>query len=459
MKIAVCVKLTSGEAGPFDTAALESAVEALGERGGELTLLSMGPRSCAEPLGALARRAGCSARAVLLSDPVFAGSDTLATVRTLAAALRRLEPDVVFCGRQSVDSDTGQVGPALAERLGFSLVPYALGFALPKCPTRNGETALELPAVLTIERVKTFRFPSLRSKRVEPEIWTNAELGLDESLCGLLGSPTRVLSSEPMAPVRRNCRFISREELLPLIERLGRETQAAKPSVVPSAGREKLRVGWAVGKRVEPEASVLAETAVLIEPDEADSDAFLRRIESERPDAILWSSDDRGRTRAPRVAARLELGLCADCTALTVERGRLIMTRPACRGERLARIESRTVPAMATVRTIDPEAGRIIVAAGRGVADELERIERLAERLGAEWRVSRPLVDAFRAPAFRQVGLTGGCVAPSVYIAVGISGALEHRVGMERSGRIIAVNPDRAAPIFDFADYGLIEKF
>ena len=118
MKIVVCVKQSAdGEINPFDASAYETA---LGIDGAEITLLSMGPEKTAPFLESLTRLG--AKNAVLLCDRAFAGADTLATSYALSLAIKRLCPDFVFCGRQSVDGDTGQVGPSLAVRLGFSLV-------------------------------------------------------------------------------------------------------------------------------------------------------------------------------------------------------------------------------------------------------------------------------------------------------------------------------------------------
>ena len=118
MKIVVCIKQSAdGEINPFDASAYETALKI---DGAEITVLSMGPEKTIPFLENLTRLG--AKKAVLLCDRAFAGADTLATSYALSLAIKMLNPDFVFCGRQSVDGDTGQVGPSLAVRLGFSLV-------------------------------------------------------------------------------------------------------------------------------------------------------------------------------------------------------------------------------------------------------------------------------------------------------------------------------------------------
>ena len=134
------------------------------------------------------------------------------------------------------------------------------------------------------------------------------------------------------------------------------------------------------------------------------------------------------------------------------------MYRPAMSGSVIAQIESLTVPAMATVRT-KQKSSDIVVAAGFGAKNCLKEVERFAKEIGADMAASRKAVDNDLLPYALQVGLTGKTVSPAVYIAIGISGAVHHIAGMGKSGTVIAVNPDKNAQIFDYADYGIISDF
>ena len=186
------------------------------------------------------------------------------------------------------------------------------------------------------------------------------------------------------------------------------------------------------------------------------ADEIAKLIEEKQPSAVLWGSDSKSKRLSSQVAAKLNLGLCADCTLLETDGEELLMYRPALSGSIIAKIKSLTKPAMATVRTTDNGVKDIIVGAGYGVKDNYEEIKAFAQKIGADFAATRKLVDNGIAPYENQVGLTGKTVSPPVYIALGISGAVHHIVGMERAGTVIAINPDKNAPIFDYADYGII---
>jgi len=190
---------------PLDLHAVEAAVSLAEATGGRATAISMGPPQAEEAVReALAR--GCS-RGVLLSDRAFAGSDSYATSKTLSYAVRRLEDvDVVLCGKEATDGDTGQVGPGLAAHLGWRQAAYVR--ELTDVTTESLTAACQmdmgvevrrvpLPAVLTVLKdLNAPRFPSLvdcmEARRADVEIWTAEDLGVGEDLLGLDGSPTRV---------------------------------------------------------------------------------------------------------------------------------------------------------------------------------------------------------------------------------------------------------------------------
>ena len=156
MKVAVCVKFPFGEINPFDACALEAA---LSLSDAEITLISMSPLSVLPALKELTRYSKVS-RAILLSGPEFAGSDTLATSYALSLLLKRISPDMVFFGSRSVDSDTAQVPAQTAQRLGFSFYPSVMRLSDNEVVTRQGSFKLNLPAALSFERINVLRFPS-----------------------------------------------------------------------------------------------------------------------------------------------------------------------------------------------------------------------------------------------------------------------------------------------------------
>jgi len=225
-------------------------------------------------------------------------------------------------------------------------------------------------------------------------------------------------------------------------------------------------------------------------------------VAKEKPSVLLFGATPNDRDLAPRVAARLRFGLTADCTGLAIDdQGQLVQTRPAFGGNIMASIISPyTRPQAATVRpnvfaaaAPDPgrpvaiedfpvnlskaairtkvveriqmasegekiEEARIIVSAGRGCGEPstLDLVRSLAYRLGGTMAGSRAIVELGWIPHTLQVGQSGTTVGPDLYIAVGISGAVQHIVGMSSSKKIIAINKDPDAPIFKVADLGIV---
>jgi len=233
------------------------------------------------------------------------------------------------------------------------------------------------------------------------------------------------------------------------------------------------------------------------------TDAIEPVVREHRPAILLIGATLQGRDLAPRLARRLQTGLTADCTELSIDEDEkiLLQTRPAFGGNVMATIACRySRPQMATVRPgvmapvclpgrdgvvveipvavspdrlqaedvietiraagkkISLQAARAIVAGGRGMgsAAAFAELEKLAAVIGAEVAGTRIAVENDWIAAERQVGQTGQTVRPELYIACGISGAVQHRAGMMNSRYIIAVNKDPNAPIFKIADWGIV---
>lgn len=450
MKVLVCVKVVKGELNPFDESALECALQL----SDDVTVVSMGPKSSESALKPLTR---LGAKVILISDNCFAGSDTLATSYILSTVIKGLQYDLILCGRQSIDGDTAQVGPMLSQMLGISLITNALKIEIKEnsvfADTRAGEESAPLPALVTVERGYVLRFPSIFSKVGEVKVLDNDALKCDVQKCGLSGSPTKVLEAFENERGKRKCRFISMDGLLPLVERLVKENNVEAQKTYEG---KKLKSVWAVGKEVLRKAKEISEEVILIE--KSDPREICEKAIAEEPDVILWNADFWGRRNAPVVAAMLNTGLCADCTMLETDGENLIMYRPAQGGNITAKIKCVTKPQMATVRT-KSDSFDIIVSGGKGVADGIDKLRELADKLGAETGASRGLVDMNKMPYDKQIGLTGKTVSPKIYIAIGISGAIHHTCAIEGSTTVIAINPDKDARIFDYADYGITERF
>ncbi len=455
MRVVVCIRQgLDGEINPFDAAAYECALRI---SGAEVTLLSMGVPKTADLLCSLTRLGAKDA--VLLTDKAFAGADTLATAYALSCAVKKLSPDLVVCGRQTLVGDTAQTGPMLAELLGYSLVTNVMAVQADDkklvASTRDGECeSVPYPALITVERSFELRFPRLGSKQKTVEAWSAADVEADISRCGLVGSPTRVIKTFENKSGRRRCKFIEPSELEWAISE-GIQRSSADRCNLDGASENKLSCVVIVGDAPREYAETVCDNIVTVEMLESQ---VMWAIEKFRPAAVLFASDSKSKRIAASVAAKLSLGLCADCTSLEALDDEMIMYRPALSGSLIAKIKSLTRPALATVRTEDSGVADIIVGAGFGVKDSLECVRAFAERLGADMAVSRKLVDNGYALYEQQVGLTGKTVSPPVYVAIGISGAVHHIAGIERSGTVIAINPDRNAPIFDYADFGIVAE-
>ncbi len=191
---------------PFDAYALEEGVRLKERCGGKVTAISMGPPQAEQ---ALRETISLGAdEAILLSDRAFAGSDTWATSYVLSKAISKIaDYDVIICGRQTLDGDTGQVGPELAEMLEIPFVAYVSkieeiteGYMKVQRMVEEGYEVIEmpLPAVITVvKEINVPRLPSIRgtmkSKTAEVPVWTAEDIGVDANKAGIAGSPTRVV--------------------------------------------------------------------------------------------------------------------------------------------------------------------------------------------------------------------------------------------------------------------------
>lgn len=269
-------------------------------------------------------------------------------------------------------------------------------------------------------------------------------------------------------------------------------------------------IGCQADHAVQAAAVHGADTVIAVDGEEykhyttdAYATALTALVEKYGPTSMLIGATNNGRDLGPRVSCRLKTGLTADCTGLDIDEdsGNVAWTRPAFGGNLMATIlcpDSR--PQIGTVRpgvfkksapgeakaevvheeihvakeqirtqvldfirdigneTVDLEGAEIIVSGGRGVGgpDGFTPVRNLAKALGATVGASRAAVDSGWISHAHQVGQTGKTVGPKLYIACGISGAIQHLAGMSSSEVIVAINKDPDAPIFDVADYGIV---
>ncbi len=592
MRIAVCIKQVpvvsalqfdaqtktlkregvTNEVSAFDVRALTKAVDLKTAHGGEVTVVTMGPPQAREALEyCLALGAD---RALHLCDSAFAGADTLATARALALCLRHESFDLILCGRNSVDAETGQVGPELAELLDLPQVTGARSIDIngrELTAERETDEGFEvvtttLPALVTAaEDLGPERFPSKadrHSAQTKPCVEIDAaQLSADSSQFGASGSPTYVAALQVVGATRLGCvlegsadtataelsRILIEERGLfgawktreqpqmaaldPVRERhggrdvwvLAEELDGHLRPVVLELLGKAVAVARAMGGSVAAvllgnglrhHATTLAAHGadrVLIADDvaltpytaEAHTAALATAIRGLKPGVILVPATAMGRDLAPRVAARLGLGLTGDCVDIGLDAdGHLIQYKPAFGGSVVAPILSRTTPEMATVRPgmlprPAPDSSRsvvvesiavgpllpprirvtgtrrtavaaaeldeadVVIGVGKGFGskEQLAAIEPLRTLLHAALATTRDVTDAGWLPKQYQIGLTGRAIAPNLYIAVAVRGAFEHTIGVRRAGVVVAVNKNPKAPIFKAADYGLVGDY
>lgn len=290
-------------------------------------------------------------------------------------------------------------------------------------------------------------------------------------------------------------------ELLNVAKKLAAEKKCELIAVV---------IGKAVEKAAKDAICYGADSAIIVEGEEYDfysTDAYTyamtELVKKHKPETLIIGASHNGRDMGPRIACRLQTGLTADCTGISIdeESGCIVWTRPTFGGNLMANIlcpDHR--PQMGTVRpgvfkkgeydesrtgnivkedihiakdkirtriaehideiagSINLEEAEIIVSGGRGVGskENFALIEELAAALGATVGCSRAVVDAGWMPQVYQVGQSGKTVAPKLYVAVGISGAIQHLAGIGAADKVVAINKDKDAPIFNVADYGIV---
>ena len=591
MKIVVCVKYVPvvariqfdyenktiiregvpSEVNPFDMLGLVRAVELKSAPDDQVVALCMGPPQARD--GLLECLALGADRAILLTDRALAGSDTLATARALSLALKKEAPDLIICGRNSADSETGQVGPETAELMDIPHVGQVSKLDLnadsntivTERLTDEGYQVIEcpLPALVCVtEGVAEETFPN-REQLAEAETKplqevTCAQLSPDSSQFGAEGSPTWVEEIRLVEPNRSGVIIeeedpqVAAEQAASLLkERLAEldsadnGSQTAQPTERFPNIRDKsiwvIAESWPadlahvtlelLGKARELTSFTRSEVAaVLIGPAQPDLNGQLAAYGADRvlvldntgkgpvwgrqvvqslaaavhqaqPYAVLFASTPDGRDLASRVAARLALGLTGDAIDLEIdEEGRLVQLKPALGGNVVAPILSKTLPNMVTLRpglltpvapvvssqapveaiaaasfdgpdvtvleehvqedigALELTQAQVVLGVGMGIGgpENLPQIQKLAHSINASLATTRNVTHEGWLPVQIQVGISGRSITPKVYLAVGIRGAFNHTVGIQKAGVILALNQNRRHAIFKSADFGIV---
>ena len=591
MKIVVCVKYVPvvariqfdyenktiiregvpSEVNPFDMLGLVRAVELKSAPDDQVVALCMGPPQARD--GLLECLALGADRAILLTDRALAGSDTLATARALSLALKKEAPDLIICGRNSADSETGQVGPETAELMDIPHVGQVSKLDLnadsntivTERLTDEGYQVIEcpLPALVCVtEGVAEETFPN-REQLAEAETKplqevTCAQLSPDSSQFGAEGSPTWVEEIRLVEPNRSGVIIeeedpqVAAEQAASLLkERLAEldsadnGSQTAQPTERFPSSRDKsiwvIAESWPadlahvtlelLGKARELTSFTRSEVAaVLIGPAQPDLNGQLAAYGADRvlvldntgkgpvwgrqvvqslaaavhqaqPYAVLFASTPDGRDLASRVAARWAVGLTGDAIDLEIEEeGRLVQLKPALGGNVVAPILSKTLPNMVTLRpglltpvapvvssqapveaiaaasfdgpdvtvleehvqedigALELTQAQVVLGVGMGIGgpENLPQIQKLAHSINASLATTRNVTHEGWLPVQIQVGISGRSITPKVYLAVGIRGAFNHTVGIQKAGVILALNQNRRHAIFKSADFGIV---
>ncbi|PRD33998.1 UNVERIFIED_CONTAM: etfA [Trichonephila clavipes] len=472
---------------PFDEIAVEEAIR-LKEKGiaTEVVVVSIGVKQAQETLRtALAMGAD---RAILIeaTDNLHVDIEPLAVAKLLAAVVKEEKPGLVLCGKQAIDNDMNATGQMLSALLGWSQATFASEVSI------NGDQAkvtrevdgglqtitVKMPTIITVDlRLNEPRYASLpnimKAKAKPLATKTPADYGVDMAVLLLADVADGKLATDQVA------------KALTAVKSLGPVTVlVADPDAAAAAAETATLEG--VAKVLLAEDGAYAHG--LAEPTAALVVSLAGDYEH-----IVAASGALSKSVLPRVAALLDVMVISEVLAV---HDAATFDRPIYAGNAIHTVKTSDTKKVLTIRTATFDAAGkggnapvekvsasvdsglsawvedkvaspdrpeltsagIVVSGGRGVGSQTEfaLIEKLADKLNAAVGASRAAVDSGFAPNDWQVGQTGKVVAPDLYVAVGISGAIQHLAGMKDSKVIVAINKDEEAPIFQVADYGLV---
>ena len=594
MKICVCIKYVPvvsritfdnetktinregvpSEPNPFDMLGLNRALEICHELGIpiDITALTMGPPDAEN---ALKQALGLGAtKGVLLSDRAFAGSDTLITSKILSSFLQNEKFDLIITGRNSSDSETGQVGPQIAEFLNIPHISNVNNMTIDSSfsevkvsrTTSNGYSMFEcpLPCLITVtEGVAEESWPTKEqmenAEKTGITTLGSGDLGLEPENIGASASPTwvediRIVENNRLGLVIENENSIESncEQAVLHIKNILSNMNESEQSEVSNnfvrnpksetqiwvvseseegklkpvsfellgkareiAGKLKGQVTAVTFGESIPEHqsklgrmgadSIINLNHLSLGPlwSDATADFFGRQISEYKPYAVLFPATSNGRDLASRIAAKLKLGLTGDAIDLELDtENQLVQIKPALGGNIVAPILSKTIPYMVTLREgmlspipleedfnpqiqeiepvgiinssirfieefkdpgtqigVNEDKNSLIclgVGMGVGSSENVTKIVELAHSLDAALATSRNVVHEGWLPYKFQVGISGTTIAPKIYVAIGLRGAFNHTVGIQKSGVIIGINTNKRHPIFKACDVGLV---
>lgn len=553
---------------PNDEDALCAVLDIREKIGGTISAITMGPKQSRATLrNALSLGVDY---AYHMQDSRFSGSDVYVTAYTLAQGIKKIGlPDIIFCGKHSIDGDTGQVGAELAEILDYSHIYYVVevneitkDFIRVKAKVDNKiqDVKIELPAVISTDanafpkKISSFRDKMLAQKK-EIRVFKLEDLEDNNSYhYGYKASATKV--KEMFAPsVNRKCQFLNDIDFKVFINKLLEEIKnEGKPEWIAKnkqdnygLGEEiKLCVlieeeGFSVGEEIirnvirfrdykninidgivvnsNKRKKILTKDYNLLDKlfiynfntHFLTTEHYIKAIseyielDSEKePDILLVGATALGRSFAPRLAAKYKTGITADCTEIDIdENNLLIQIRPAFGEELFAKIITpESKPQIATIRPgvmedafvnnynkkvrifskeielKNPrvrilseelveeiqnslEDSEIVVIAGNAIKnkEDLEKIEKFAKGLNGALGVTRPLVQGGLANHTIQIGVSGRSLKNKIVILIGVSGSNQTLAGLKKVNKIIAINEDENARIFNYADIGIVKNW
>ena len=542
------------EMNAFCRRAVAKGVEWARQSGGTCTAFSLGPSS-AEDVLREAIAWGVDA-GVHLCDPAFAGSDTLATARALVAAMVCEKAfDLILAGRTSLDGETGQVGPQIAQLIGMpfaegvrqmSLVGEELALTL-QHDDGVEEVGMSLPAVLSVaERLcdPCKVPPELRAEVARTRISVKRASDLGAGPFGRAGSTTRVGRTRLMIQNRVSrvlsgtivsqiaqatshlvaCGALPRDASrsfkgtapLETEERERKELSSDLVGVLIEPGRYKVSMELlgaasrlAIGSGITVQAlsfdsmdpamlgAAGADAVTTFEGIPTPDDVAYALLEWEagnRLRALIGPSTAFGREVLGRLAAALGAGLIGDAIGLDIVGGQIVAAKTAFSGALVADITCISEVTLVsvrpgwlplpTLRRYDPQKSswlmhprsrvrrhslqrdddievlaraEVVIGVGAGVSQqEYGELSELTVLLHAEQAATRKVADRGWIPRSRQIGVTGRSIAPSLYIAIGISGGFNHMAGVRGAGTIVAINNDPDAAVFSQCDVGIV---